>query len=74
MQQRGEPKMRIRIKTYNGELPSYLTVGKAYEVVGYYGIFPDKNPLILDDNKDQIAIVLNKSSHLNGGSWEMCDD
>ena len=27
--------MKIRIKTYNGELPSYLTVGKVYEA-GYH--------------------------------------
>ena len=24
--------MKIRIKTYNGELPSYLTMGKGYEI------------------------------------------
>lgn len=66
--------MKVKIKSFNGEFPSYLTDGKVYKVVGYYGIFPDKNPLIFDDNEEQIAVVLNKSSHLNGGSWEVVNE
>ena len=62
--------MKVKIKSFNGELPSYLTVGKEYEVVNWYGV-AIKNPMIIDDLGDEIAIVVSKSSHLNGGSWEV---
>ena len=66
--------MKIKIKNFNGELPDYLTVGKEYEVVDYYGIHPDRHPLIIDDRDEVIAVVVNKSSHLNGGSWEIVNE
>lgn len=62
--------MKIRIKTHNGELPSYLTVGKVYRVSGR-----NREELILyADNNLRITINLNKCVHLNGGSWEVVDE
>ena len=65
--------MKIRIKTYNGELPSYLTVGKVYEVVeveylGFADLFT------IYDDEDVLRIV-NKDNcdYLNGGSWEVME-
>ena len=40
--------MKIRIKTYNGELPSYLTKGEDYSQVGVDHNYPD----IIDDDGD----------------------
>lgn len=62
--------MKIKIKTYNGELPSYLTVGKVYHVSGRDGAAL----LIYDDNNLRTLICLNWCMHLNGGSWEVVDD
>ena len=61
--------MKIRIKTYSGELPSYLTVGKVYEVVDSgAGLFD-----ILDDNGELIIVDLTKDTHLNKGEWEVVE-
>lgn len=65
--------MKIRIKTYNGELPSYLTVGKVYEVFGgmdKYGIAQIKT----DDDYLCDVQLLSASDRLNGGSWEIIDE
>ena len=56
--------MKIRIKAYNGELPSYLTVGKAYSQVGVDHSYPD----IIDDEGDKITVVMSGCAFLNGGS------
>lgn len=64
--------MKIRIKTYNGELPSYLTVGKVYEVIK-----PETNEdvgTIINDNGYEITLIMEGTSHLNGGSWEIVDE
>lgn len=62
--------MRIRIKTYNVELPSYLMVGRVYNV------FPviDYHSAIDDDEGFLRYIKLNGCKHLNGGSWEVVND
>ena len=65
--------MKIRIKTYNGELPSYLTAGKVYGVDCFYES-NQKYPCIYADNKHHIAVMVDKCGHLNGGSWEVCDE
>lgn len=65
--------MKIRIKTYNGELPSYLTVGKVYEVVvgmDKYGIAQIKT----DDGYLCDVQLLSASDRLNGGSWEVVSE
>lgn len=64
--------MKIKIKSFNGELPDYLTVGKVYEVAAWYGI-ANKHPIITDDNGDDIAVVMARSHILNGGSWEIIE-
>ena len=64
--------MKIRIKTYNGELPSYLTVGKVYEVDCFYEN-NQKYPCIYADNKHHIVLEIHKCWHLNGGSWEIVE-
>lgn len=61
--------MKVRIKSFNGELPSYLTVGKVYEVVD--GCLPYVD--IIDDEGDCININIERSWHLNGGSWEVVE-
>jgi hypothetical protein len=65
--------MKIRIKTFNGELPSYLTVGKVYEVDCFYEN-NQKYPCIYADNKHHIVLEINKCWHLNGGSWEIVNE
>ena len=63
--------MKIRIKTYNGELPSYLTVGKPYEATlsqsGLCATF-------FNDDGDESYAALHNSAHLNGGSWEVVSE
>lgn len=62
--------MKVKIKSFNGELPSYLTVGKEYEVDCFF----EGNkllPCILDDDNYLIVLIKNRCSHLNGGSWEV---
>lgn len=61
--------MKVKIKSFNGELPSYLTVGKIYEVV--MGGFPYVD--IVDDEGDCINVNIERSGHLNGGSWEVVE-
>ena len=55
--------MKIRIRTYNGELPSYLTVGKEYTVVDVTDCF---NRILLINSG--VEIHINNCEHLNGGS------
>lgn len=65
--------MKIKIKSFNGELPSYLTVGKVYEVVkpiDKYGIAQ----INTDDGYLCDVQLLHASDRLNGGSWEVVDD
>ena len=59
--------MKIRIKTYNGELPSYLTVGKVYEVERLDS--SKTRAVITHDDGEMIMTNLHKSGYLNGGSW-----
>lgn len=63
--------MKIRIKTYNGELPSYLTVGKVYPldtINDFYGGY------IFDDSGEKISIEIKECAYLNGGSWEIVNE
>lgn len=57
--------MKIRIKTHNGELPSYLTEGRVYPLDttdDFYG-----GDIICDDGV-QIFIQIAECAYLNGGS------
>ena len=62
--------MKIRIKTYNGELPSYLTAGKVYEVKsrGILGFW------IVTDDLMENYVLLDDCCFLNGGSWEIINE
>ena len=64
-------KMKIRIKAYNGNLPSYLTVGKVYEAHRIQGERCDIN---LGGGHTIRVSYLTSCVHLNGGSWEVCDE
>jgi hypothetical protein len=60
--------MKVKIKSFNGELPDYLTAGKEYPldaVDAYYGGY------IHDDNGKRLFIVIEDCASLNGGSWEV---
>ena len=61
--------MKVRIKS--GECPSYLTVGKVYEVL------PENCNVIriINDDGDAISIIRTiYCGHLNGGSWEVVNE
>lgn len=61
--------MKIRIKS--GGCPSYLTLGKVYDVI------PENCNVmrIISDDGDVIAIFRTiDCSHLKGGSWEIVDE
>lgn len=62
--------MKIKIKSFNGELPSYLTLGKEYKVEEWY---EDFTCYILDDDGDEIFTLINNTNHLDGGSWEVVE-
>lgn len=64
--------MKVKIKTYNGELPSYLTFGREYDVVDTNS-FGKKHDYqyIKDDMGRLIVINIKKANMLNGGSWEI---
>lgn len=65
--------MKIKIKSFNGELPDYLTVGTDYEVVEseYLGFY---NLHSVYDDEDVIRVVSTTGcDYLNGGSWEIVE-
>lgn len=61
--------MKVRIKSFNGELPNYLTNGKEYDACGH----PDITMQIKTDVGDTITINMLESAFLNGGSWEVVE-
>ena len=62
--------MKIKIKSFNGDLPDYLTVGKVYEV-----ITPVLNGVrIICDDGMYLSTTINDSPTLNGGSWEVVSE
>ena len=60
--------MKVKIKSYYGELPAYLTEGKVYEVIDS---FCDSVFMIQNDINSISHIVFEYCQHLNGGSWEI---
>ena len=65
--------MKLKIKSFNGELPNYLTVGKVYEST--YSFDGDiELPYIYSDDGSFILLCTYECDHLNGGSWEVVDD
>lgn len=64
--------MKIKIKNFNGELPSYLTLGKEYLVIEK--LSEHIVSCISDDGFRFDACVNGESQRLNGGSWEVVND
>lgn len=64
--------MKIRIKTYNGELPSYLSKDKRYEIEYIMG-----GSFFITtcfDDPEYISVTMSNCNHLNGGSWEVVSE
>lgn len=62
--------MKVKIKSFNGELPYYLTLHKEYELdVNIIG-----NGWIIDDSGIECYIRMDDCSHLNDGSWEIVEE
>lgn len=62
--------MKIKIKSFNGVLPEYLTVGKVYTVACVESF--TSVSIASDLNKFMVVRIVN-CPHLNGGSWEVVD-
>ena len=63
--------MKIKIKSFNGDLPDYLTLGKVYEFDSWSD---DNDGSIQDDLGMGLYIFLNYYDFLNGGSWEVVNE
>lgn len=61
--------MKVRIKTFYGELPDYFTEGKVYPAMhrSEYSFY------VFDNDGDSILCAYNNCHHLNGGSWEVVE-
>lgn len=65
--------MKVKIKSFNGKLPDYLTSGKEYgvleaEYLGFYNLYS------IYDDEDVIRIVSTTGCYyLDGGSWEVVE-
>lgn len=61
--------MKVKIKSFNGELPSFLTLGNEYRVCGRScGAL-----MIYDDCCDRVFITLDNCPVIGGGSWEIVE-
>ena len=62
--------MKVKIKSFNGELPSCFREGVEYVV-------DDTDDLdggwVFDDDGEEHYILINGCSYLNGGSWEIVE-
>ena len=63
--------MKVKIKSFNGELPDYLTLGKVYEFDSWSD---DNDGSIQDDLGMGLYIFLDCCDFLNGGSWEVVNE
>ena len=61
--------MKVKIKSFNGELPYYLTAGKAYEV----NQRSDYTFILEDDEGSLWMCLFDNCPNLNGGSWEIVE-
>ncbi len=63
--------MKVKIKSFKGDLPSFLTLGKLYNVEEML----DTHLLsIYDDNGDNMIIYTEDCGYLNGGLWDIVDE
>lgn len=63
--------MKVRIKTFNGDLPEYLTEGMVYPLDTTQDL--ESGDIYCDDG-ERIFIQINECAFLNGGSWEIVND
>ena len=68
--------MKVRIKTFNGEFPEYLTEGKVYEAQGRLAKSEDNMyfSILADDGVEINTRLNNCIMWLGGGSWEIIND
>lgn len=65
--------MKVRIKHFNGELPSYLTLGKVYDA--YVNPNVNKHSFIITcDTGGFMKGYFKDCPRLNGGSWEIVEE
>ena len=65
--------MKVKIKSFNGELPSYLTTNGAYRVQQECELSPQ---FIYDDTGSgtRVYFLMDDCPHLNGGSWAVVNE
>lgn len=61
--------MKVKIKSFNGNIPEFLTLGKEYDVWTTSDMLTQG---IVDDtfNRRVISLSLKECYLLNGGDWE----
>lgn len=63
--------MKVKIKSFNGVLPEYLTEGKEYECSK---ICDEFYTYITADDGDGLMINIHDCEYLNGGSWQVLNE
>lgn len=63
-------KMKVKIKSFNGVLPEYLTIDKEYEVHDVVTVSNQEFFNIIADNGSMVSVC---HHDLNGGSWEVIE-
>ena len=63
--------MKIRIKSFNGELAEYLTEGSEYDAFLCDNV---RGAIFTNYFGNKAYCSLDNSCHLGGGSWEIVDD
>lgn len=63
--------MKVKIKSFNGELPDYLTLDKLYKVEEVLDVHLFS---VDDDNGDTMIIFTEECDFLNGGSWGIVNE
>lgn len=62
--------MKVKIKSFNGELSEWFTVDKIYDAQSR----SEHTFLVEDDEGDLWVCLLNNCPNLNGGSWEVVSE
>lgn len=62
--------MNVKIKSFNGDLPDYLTLGKVYPLDTTNDLYGGD---IYCDDGERIFIQIDECAFLNGGSWEVVE-
>ena len=62
--------MKIKIKSFNGELPSCFSEGTEYVVDNTEDIY---GGWVYGDDGEEHYILINECSYLNGGSWDIIE-